>query len=143
MPKYYYHGTTVAGHEAIQKSGCIKTSSGNTYTNKVFLAGNDAYAKRITYLKHSKLPVETVVVYKIPKYLLKKKLLGDGSKHVSKNITFGDKTFTYDADIPLHDDIWIASQQYYLNLPEGVSIVRDGAATGLSFSKEAEEKYLK
>lgn len=137
MPKYFYHGTTLEGYRAIQADGFIRPQTGNTYTNKVFLAGNDAYARRVTFIKHAQTQGETIVVFKIPKYVLKKKFLSDGSKHISNMLSFGDKTWCYSQPIEITNDILVWTEPYFLNLPEGVSIERDGNTTGISFSKEA------
>lgn len=142
MPKYFYHGTTLAGYRAIQEDGYIRPSTGNTYKNKIFLAGNDAYARRVTFIKHAQAQGETIVVYKIPKYLLKKNNLSDGSAHISNQLSLGDKTWCYNKSIKLTDDIMVGSEPYFLNLPEGVSIHRDGKKTGFSFTKEAAIKWL-
>jgi hypothetical protein len=142
MPRYFYHGTTKQGYDAIMRDGYIRPSSGCTYTNKVFLAGNDQYARRITFLKHAQAQGETIVVFKIPRHCLKKKFLADGSKHVSRQFSFGDKTWTYNQPIEITDDILVAGASYTLNLPEGVSILRDSSgSTGLSFTHEAAEKF--
>jgi hypothetical protein len=142
MPRYFYHGTTKQGYEAIQKAGYIMPQSGDTYTDKVFLAGNDSYARKITFLKHAEYQGQEIVVYRIPKYVLKKKFLGDGSKHISNMLTLGDKTWTYSKPIQLTNEIDVASAPYYLHLPEGVSIAREGKGTGFAFTKEAAEKWL-
>lgn len=141
MPKYFYHGTTLEGYRAIQADGFIRPQSGNTYTNQVFLSGNDAYARRVTFIKHSQQQGETIVVFKIPKYVLKKKFLSDGSKHISNMLSFGDKTWCYSQPIKITDEILVGAAPYTLNLPEGVSIQRDGKKTGLSFTKEAAEYW--
>ena len=47
MPRFFYHGTTQKGYEEIQKTGAIQPQSGNTYTDKIFLSGNDTYARRV------------------------------------------------------------------------------------------------
>jgi hypothetical protein len=142
MPSHYYHGTTVEGYNAIMRDGYIRPQSGNTYQNKIFLAGNDKYARRVTFIKHAKQQGETIVVFKIPKYLLKKKYISDGSKHISYNLSFGDKTYCYSQPIEITDDILVGSAPFTLNLPEGVDIVRVGKSTGISFTKEAAEQFL-
>lgn len=142
MPKYFYHGTTLEGYRAIQRDGEIRPSTGNTYTGKIFLAGNDEYARRVTFIKHAKQQGETVVVYKIPSYVLKKKFLTSGDKHISKSLSFGDKTWCYSQSIKITDDILVGSAPYTLNLPNGVSIMREeNGSTGLSFTKEAAEYF--
>jgi len=142
MPNHYYHGTTVEGYNAIMRDGCIRPQTGNTYQNKIFLAGNDQYARRVTFIKHAKQQGETIVVFKIPKYLLKKKYITDGSKHTSITLSFGDKTYCYSQPIEIIDDILVGHAPYTMNLPEGVEIVRVGKSTGLSFTKEAAQNWL-
>lgn len=142
MSKYYYHGTTLAGYHAIQKAGFILPQSGKTYTNQVFLCDNDAYARRVTFIKHAQEQGEVIVVYKIHKNNLRKKLLKDGSRHISNMLSLGDPTWCYSEPIDVTSDtVLVGAAPYYLNLPEGVSIVRDGSSTGLSFSQQASEEY--
>ena len=57
-------------------------------------------------------------------------------------LTLGDKTWTYSKPIQLTDEIDVASAPYYMNLPEGVSIAREGKGTGFAFTKEAAEQWL-
>jgi hypothetical protein len=143
MSKYFYHGTTLAGYHAIQKSGFIMPQTGKTYTNQIFLCDNDAYARRVTFIKHAQEQGEVIVVYKIHKNNLRRKLLTDGSKHISKMLSFGDATWCYPQPIDISSDtVLVAAAPYHLNLPEGVSIVRDGTSTGLSFSQSAAKEYL-
>lgn len=142
MPSHYYHGTTVEGYNAIMRDGYIRPQNGNTYENKIFLAGNDKYARRVTFIKHAKHQGETIVVFKIPKYLLKKKYITDGSKHTSNMLSWGDKTYCYSQPIQITDDILVGSAPFTLNLPEGVNIFRDGKSTGFTFTKEAAIKYF-
>jgi hypothetical protein len=143
MSKWYYHGTTLEGHNQIQKSGFIMPRTGKTYTNQIFLCDNDAYARRVTFIKHAREQGEIIVVYKIHKNNLRRKLLKDGSKHISKMLSFGDPTWCYPEPIDIGSDtVLVGAAPYYLNLPEGVSIVRDGSSTGFSFTKEAAQEYL-
>lgn len=143
MSKYYYHGTTLAGYHAIQKTGFIMPRTGKTYTNQIFLCDNDAYARRVTFIKHAQEQGDVIVVYKIHKNNLRRKLLKDGSKHISNMLSFGDPTWCYPEPIDVSSDtILVGAAPYYLNLPEGVSIVRDGTSTGLSFSQSAAKEYL-
>lgn len=142
MSKWYYHGTTVEGYKQIQKDGFIMPRTGNTYKDKIFLADNDAFARRVTFIKHAQTQGETIVCIKIHRDVLRKKLITDGSKHISKMLSFGDKTYCYSEPIPLyHEKVFVGSAPYVLNLPEGVSIVRNGKSTGLSFTKEAADKF--
>ena len=142
MSKYYYHGTTLAGYHAIQKCGYIMPQSGKTYTNQVFLCENDAYARRVTFIKHAQQQGEVIVVYKIHKNNLRKKLLKDGSRHISRMLSLDNPTWCYPEPIDVTSDtVLVGAAPYYLNLPEGVSIVRDGSSTGLSFSQQAAEEY--
>jgi hypothetical protein len=143
MPKFFYHGTTQEGYDEIMRDGFIEPRSGRTYTDKVFLCGNDSYARRVTFLKHAQQQGETIVVFKIPKYCLKKKYIKDGSKHISDSVSFGCKTWTYCQSIEITDDILVGAASYTMNLPQGVEIVRDSkGSTGFSFTKEAAEQYL-
>jgi hypothetical protein len=142
MSKWFYHGTTLEGYHAIQKAGFIMPRSGKTYTDQIFLADNDAYARRITFIKHAQHQNETIVVYKIHRDVLRRKLLKDGSKHISNMLSFGDKTWCYPEPIDIsHDLVLVGAAPYYLNLPEGVSIIRDGKSTGFSFTKEAADQF--
>jgi hypothetical protein len=142
MSKYYYHGTTLAGHDAIQKTGYIMPQSGRTYTNQIFLCDNDKYARRVTFIKHAQKQGEIIVVYKIHKNNLRKKLLKDGSRHISKMLSFGEPTWCYSEPIDISSDtILVGAAPYYLNLPEGVSIGREGSSTGLIFTAEAAEQF--
>jgi hypothetical protein len=133
MPKFFYHGTTKENYESIQRDGYIQPGSGNTYNNVVFLAGNDIDARIITFLKHAKHQGEEIVVYKIPKYVLKKQFLSSGDKHTAFT---NNKTWKYSKPIPI-DKTWVASIPTNINLPEGVTIMRDGSATGFSVTPEA------
>jgi len=142
MTKWYYHGTTLKGHHAIQRTGFIMPQSGKTYQNKIFLADNDAYARRITFIKHAEHQGETIVVYKIHKNVLKRKLIADGSKHISNMISFGDKTLAYAEPIDINQSrVLVDAAPYYLKLPAGVSIFRDGSSTGFTFTPEAAAIY--
>ena len=142
MTKWFYHGTTWEGYKQIQKTGFIMPSSGNTYTNQIFLADNDAYARRVTFIKHAQEQGEVIVVYKIHRNCLRRKLLRDGSRHISEMLSFGDKTYCYPEPIDITDErVLVGAAPYRLNLPEGVSIVRDGSSTGLSFTPEAYALY--
>ena len=141
MPKFFYHGTTLEGYRAIQQDGFIRPQTGNTYTNQIFLAGNDRYARRVTFIKHAQHQGDTIAVFKIPKHLLKKKFLSDGSKHISNMLSLGDKTWCYSQPIEITEDILVGADPYFLDLPPGVSIHRDGKSTGLSFSEEAAKEW--
>jgi len=142
MSKYYYHGTTLAGHHAIQKTGYIMPQSGKTYTNQVFLCDNDKYARRVTFIKHAQQQGDVIVVYKIHKNNLRKKLLRDGSRHISTMLSFGEPTWCYSQPIDIAGDtVWVGAAPYFLNLPEGVSIARDGPSTGLIFTAEAAQEF--
>lgn len=142
MPRFFYHGTTQKGYEEIQKTGAIQPQSGNTYTDKIFLSGNDTYARRVTFIKHAQEQGDVIVVYKIPSYKLKKKYLTDGSKHISPMLSFGDKTWCYSKPISVKDDeILVGSAPFFLNLPEGISIYRDGKTTGFTFTEEAAKHF--
>jgi hypothetical protein len=143
MTKWFYHGTTLKGYEAIQKSGFILPSSGNTYKNQIFLCDNDQYARRVTFIKHAQAQGEVIVVYKIHRDCLKRKLIKDGSRHISSMLSFDDKTYCYPEPIDIsHDKVLVGAAPYYLNLPEGVRIVREGKATGFAFDNdEIAEKY--
>jgi len=144
MTKWFYHGTTLEGYKAIQTDGFIRPQSGKTYQNKIFLADNDHYARRITFIKHAKEQGETIVVFKIHRDALRRKLLTDGSRHISNMLSFGEKTWCYSEPIDIsHDKVLVAAAPFVLNLPEGVSIVRDGHSTGLSFTSEAKKLYFK
>jgi hypothetical protein len=143
MSKWFYHGTTLEGYHAIQKAGFIMPRSGKTYTNQIFLCDNDAYARRVTFIKHAQEQGEVIVVYKIHKNNLRRKLLKDGSKHISNMLSFGDKTWCYSAPIDISSDtVLVGAAPYFINLPHGVSIVRDGSSTGLSLSQAAAKEYL-
>lgn len=142
MTKYYYHGTTLAGYHAIQRTGFILPQSGKTYTNQVFLCDNDRYARRVTFLKHAQQQGDTIVVYKIHKNNLRKKLLTDGSRHISPMLSFGEPTWCYPEPIDvMSDTVMVGVAPYFLNLPEGVSIGRDGPSTGLIFTAEAAVRF--
>lgn len=140
MPGYYYHGTTVEGYKAIMRDGYIKPQDGNTYKGKIFLANNDLFARRVTFIKHAQVQGETLVVFKIPKYCLKKRYLNDGSRHTSL-MDPGDRTYTYSQPIPITDDVLWGATPFTLRLPEGVSIIREGKKTGLVFTPEAAERF--
>lgn len=143
MNKWFYHGTTLAGYNEIQKTGFILPRTGKTYTNQIFLADNDAFARRVTFIKHAQEQGETIVVYKISRECLRRKLIKDGSRHISNMLSFGDKTYCYPEPINVMDDrILVGMAPYFLNLPDGVSIVRDGSSTGLSFTPEAQALYI-
>ena len=143
MSKYYYHGTTLAGYHTIQKTGFIMPRTGKTYTNQIFLCDNDAYARRVTFIKHAQEQGDVIVVYKIHKNNLRKKLLKDGSKHISNMLSFGEPTWCYPEPIDVSSEtVLVGAAPYYLNLPQGVSIVRDGTSTGLGFSKQAAKEYF-
>jgi hypothetical protein len=142
MTKWFYHGTTLEGHKAIQSTGLILPRSGRTYKDQIFLADNDHYARRVTFIKHAQEQGEVIVVYKIHRDALRRKLLRDGSKHISYNLSWGDSTWCYPEPIDIaHPKVLVAAAPFYLNLPEGVSIVRDGPSTGFSFTKEAAERF--
>jgi hypothetical protein len=142
MTKWYYHGTTLAGYQAIQQAGSIQPQSGRTYQNQVFLAESDQYARRVTFLKHAQQQGEVIVVYKIHRNNLKRKLLKDGSRHISNMLSFGEPTWCYPEPIDVFSDtVMVGAAPYYLNLPEGVRIGRDGTSTGLIFTPEAAEQY--
>lgn len=140
MPSYFYHGTTVENYKEIMRDGFIKPQSGNTYKNKIFLAGNDLYARRVAFIKHATMQGQNIVTFKIPKYCLKKKHLSDGSKHTSKMLSFNDKTWAYGLPIEITDDILVGMSPFTLNLPDGVTILRSEHGTALSFTKEAAEE---
>jgi hypothetical protein len=133
MPKFFYHGTTYKAYEDIQKSGAIEPQSGNTYTDKIFLSGNDEYARRVTFVKHAQEQGDIIVVYKIPSYKLKKKYLSDGGKHISSMLSFDDKTWCYSKPISIKDnDVLVGAAPYFLNLPEGVNIYRNDINANVS-----------
>jgi hypothetical protein len=140
MPGYYYHCTTVAGYNAIISDGYIRPQDGNTYKGKIFLANNDQFARRVTFIKHAQFEQQTLVVFKIPKYCLKQRYLSDGSRHTGLNAP-GDRTYTYSQPIAITDDVLMAAEPYALCLPEGVSIARDGKKTGLAFTPEAAKRF--
>ena len=143
MAKWFYHGTTLEGYRAIQRDGFIRPQCGNTYQGKIFLAENDSYARRVTFIKHAKVQGEVIVVYKIHRDALRKKLLTDGSKHISNVLSLGDKTWCYPEPIDINSDkVLVGAAPYVLNLPEGVSIVRDGKSTGFSFTPDAYAKFV-
>ena len=143
MPRFFYHGTTRQGYEAIQKDGFIKPSTGNTYESQIFLTNNEQFALRVTHIKHASYNGEELFLYKLPKYLLKKKYLTRGDKHISNMISLGEKTWCYSEPISIdHPDVLVSDPfPFVLNLPEGVSIHREGKGTGFSFTPEAAEKY--
>jgi len=142
MSKWFYHGTTLEGYRKIQSDGFIMPQSGNTYKDKIFLADTDAYARRVTFIKHAQNQGDTIVVYKIHRDVLRRKLLADGSRHISNMLSLGDKTWTYPEPISVFDNkVLVGSAPYFLNLPEGVRIARDGAATGLAFTPEAARQF--
>ena len=143
MSKWYYHGTTLEGYRQIQRDGFIMPRSGNTYTNKIFLAESDSYARRVTFIKHAQAQGETIVVFKIHKNHLRKKALTSGEKHISNMLSLGEKTWAYSEPIDIASDlVLVGAAPYVLNLPEGVSIHRDGPSTGLSFTPEAAKTWL-
>jgi hypothetical protein len=58
-------------------------------------------------------------------------------------LSFGDPTWCYPEPIDISSDtVLVGAAPYYLNLPEGVSIVRDGSSTGLGFSAKAAKEFL-
>lgn len=142
MPGYFYHGTTVENYKAIMRDGFIKPQSGNTYKNKIFLANNDLYARRVAFIKHATVQGENIVVFKIPKFCLKKKYLSDGSRHTAMSWHSRDKTWSYGLPIEITNDILVGMAPYTLNLPEGASIVREGHSTAIVMDEDDALAFL-
>ena len=126
LPKYLYHGTTLERAREIDRLGYIDVASGVTYKNLIFLADNDSYARRVTFIKHAEQQGDVIAVYRIHRSALKRSLVGNGDKHVSPSLSFGDTTYTYPERIAVHQEaVRVGAAPYTLRLPEGVSIVRD------------------
>lgn len=143
LPKYLYHGTTLERAQKIDVDGYIEPGSGRTYENLVFFADNDSYARRVAFIKHGKQQGETIVVYRIHRSAFTRSLVGNGDKHISKSLSFGDTTYTYPERIAVHQEaVRVGSAPYTLNLPQGVSIMRDSkGSTGLSFTEQAAKEF--
>lgn len=142
--KWFYHGTTLENYTKIQDCGFLdpSKSNGNTYKNTLFLTNSDKFARCMTAFKHSEFNGQEVVIYKIPGHILDKKSLSIADKHHTKGMFIaGDniETFAYTKPIPVEETL-VAKVAVNLNLPEGVSIYRDGPKTGFSFTREAAEK---
>ena len=57
-------------------------------------------------------------------------------------LSFGEPTWCYSQSIDVSSDtVLVGAAPYYLNLPDGVSIVRDGTSTGLAFTKEKAQEF--
>jgi hypothetical protein len=139
MTKWFYHGTTMDAYKLIQKDGFIRPMSGNTYQSKIFLSDNDMDARRMAFIKHAQQQGEMIVVFKIHRDALRRKLITNGEKHTAMS---AGKVYCYSQPIDIsHEKVFVAAVPFTLNLPEGVSIVRDGHKTGLSFTPKAAEKF--
>jgi len=138
MPRFFYHATTMENHKSIMDSGYIKPSSGNTYTNQIFLAQNDRDARLSVWLRHLNFQNEQVAVFKIPKYCLKKAFITRGDNHTG---LCNGPVYKYSRPIKIDNEIYTGFVNVNINLPEGVSIARnpDGRA-GFSFTQEAYDK---
>ena len=82
------------------------------------------------------------MVYRIHRDNLRRKLLTDGSRHISNMLSFGEPTWCYPEPIDVTSDtVLVGAAPYYLNLPEGVSIVRTGSSTGMAFTPERAQEF--
>ena len=138
MPRFFYHATTMKNYNSIMESGYIKPSSGNTYTNTIFLAQNDYDARVTVWLRHLKVRNEKVAIFKIPKYFLKKALITRGDNHTG---LCKGPVYKYPKPIEITDEIWTGFVNVNIDLPEGVSIMRqENGTAGFSFTQEAYDR---
>jgi hypothetical protein len=144
--KWFYHGTTLENYAKIQADGFLDPTkgNGNLYKNTLFLTNSDKFARVMTAFKHAKYNGQEIVVYKIPGHILDKSCLTTAEGHFSQGLATDPNMVSFKYTKPISiDDTFVAKAPVNLNLPEGVSIVRDGTKTGLSFTPEAAEQWLK
>lgn len=138
MPRFFYHATTMENYHSIMDSGFIKPSSGNTYTNQIFLAQNDYDARVSVWLRHLTVKHEKVAIFKIPKYCLKKAWITRGDNHTG---LCKGPVYKYPKPIQITDEIWTGFANVNINLPEGVSIMRqENGTAGFSLTEEAYDR---
>lgn len=138
MPRFYYHATTMKNYKSIMDSGYIKPSSGNTYTNQIFLAQNDRDARMTVWLRHLNFQNEQVAIFKIPKYCLKKAFIARGDNHTG---LCDGPVYKYSRPIKIDKEIYTGFVNVDITLPEGIEIFRDeNGSAGFTVSLEACKK---